>query len=77
MNGGNKATVSHLYLHEDFKDGRFARTANTFLCSESKSKFGANWSNTLGDNTAEYDIYGIRNVVNCKQCLKLLERFKV
>lgn len=76
-NGFNKATVLHLYLHENFNSGRFARAEKTFLCSESKSKSGANWGGILGEYSFKEDIYGIPNIVNCKQCLKLMKRFEV
>ena len=76
-NGINKATVFHLYLHEGFHKGKLKRKSNSFLCSETSSKFGANWSNTLGNNTSENDIHGIRNVVSCKKCLQLMQKFKI
>lgn len=73
-NGANNATVLHLYLHEDFKDKKLIRKKDSFLCSQTK-KYG-NWSGNLGDYGNEFDIWDIKNVVTCKQCLKLINRFK-
>lgn len=74
-NGTAKNSKLHLYLHEDFKDGKLVRSQHSFLCSEQKTQ--ANWSGSLGEYAFENDIYGIKNVVECKQCLKLMERFKI
>jgi len=73
-NGTAKNSTFHLYVHEDYKNGKLIRPKNSFLCSE--QKIYANWSGSLGENTFSNDIYGIPNVVTCKQCLKIMKRFK-
>ena len=42
--GHKKNTVYHLILNEAFKEGRVERKPGEFLCSQSNSKYGANWS---------------------------------
>lgn len=67
--GSNKSTVYHLILKEDISIGRFARGVNDFLCSKPKGRHFYSMPNrTLEDDTQE--------VVTCKQCLKLLEKYK-
>lgn len=67
-NGCKKNTVNHIYLHEDLIQGKLKRLKNNFLCSTVKSKHHGNWSGTLGD-------FGLEHKVDCKQCLKIAERF--
>ena len=67
-NGTNRRSVNHIYLKEELTYGRLKREANSFLCSQVKSKWGGNWSGTLGD-------HGIETKVTCQSCLKIANRF--
>lgn len=67
--GSNKSTVYHLILKEDISIGRFVRGINDFLCSQPKGRHCYSIpNNTLENSTQE--------IVTCKQCLKLLEKYK-
>ena len=75
-NGTKKNTVYHVILDEDFTQGRLKRSSGEFLCSQ--PKIASNWGNGRGDQTWHTDSDGTEYVpqVNCKACLKILERFK-
>lgn len=77
-NGYKSNTVKHMIIDEDFKIGRLSRKAGDFLCYQSKSKFGANWSGTKEQKMLVND--GINDPympkVTCKSCLKIIERVK-
>ena len=69
-NGHSRRTVEHLYLVENFTDGKFKRLANSFLCSPVKSKSHGNWSGQLNRESER------KSIVTCKQCLKLIRKYK-
>ena len=65
-------------VDEDFKLGRLKRKSHDYLCSNSKGKWGCDWSDGTYENfkilisNNEYYIPKI----TCKSCLKIMERFK-
>lgn len=69
--GTKRNSVTHIYLHENIEFGRVKRQSNDFLCSNSKARYGGNWSGTLELGSDK------GNIVTCKQCLKLMEKFKI
>lgn len=74
-NGVKRNTVFHVFVTADFNEGRFHRKKDQYLCTDSDSKWGANWSGSLGRNL--YLIEGKHNrIPTCKQCLRILERFE-
>ncbi len=80
-NGSARNTVLHLVTLEGFQEGRLKREGHQFLCSQSASKWSANWSGTLGDDLGQTWSDGSYNQyqapITCKQCLKIMERWKV
>ena len=74
--GTNKRTKFHICFKEDYKQGRLTREAGDFLCSNSKSKWGANWSGSIGFYNWDKDSDGVKRLITCKSCLKKMERFK-
>ena len=69
-NGCSKRTVEHIFLQQDFTDGKFKRLKDNFLCSPVKSKSHGNWSGQLNRESER------KSIVTCKQCLKLIEKYK-
>ena len=70
-NGTKKNSVTHIYTLESIGFGKLKRAKHEFLCSKVKAHTGGNWSWTLGEHA------GIKgNQVTCKQCLKLMEKWK-
>lgn len=68
--GSNRATVYHIILKEELKNGRIKRDINDFLCSQPKGKhFYSEPNRRLDDDT--------QNIVTCKQCLKAIEKYKI
>lgn len=65
--GSKRNSVMHLFVKEDFTDGKMKRLANTFLCSPNDA--GKHFY--LDDDSYE-DI----RVITCKKCLKIMERWK-
>lgn len=67
--GTFKRTVWHAQLKENYSQGRLTRTKGDFLCAKlTRSTF---------DVCTADERYLARGVkVNCKQCLKILERAK-
>lgn len=74
--GQRRNTVYHVFLQEDYRHGRLTRQAGDYLCSQSQSTSGGNWSNNLGRGTHVLDSDGTQPIPTCKQCLATLERFK-
>lgn len=74
--GTNKRTKFHINLKEDFKQGRLVRKSGDYLCTNSSSRWGANWSGSIGEGLWNVDSDGVRRIITCKECLKKLERFK-
>lgn len=67
--GSNRATVYHVILKEELKNGRIKRDINDFLCSQPKGRhFYSEPNRRLDDDT--------QNVITCKQCLKMIEKYK-
>lgn len=75
--GTKRNTKFHINLKEDYKEGRLVRKKGDFLCSNSKSKFGADWSGSIGVSSWDFDCDGVKRIVSCKSCLKKIERFKI
>lgn len=75
--GQRKNTVYHIYTKEEVSQGRFHRPKGEFLCSSVKSRSGANWSDSLGQDSHQLDADGVRQVPTCKRCLEILERFSI
>lgn len=75
-NGRARNTVYHLFLKEDYTDESLTRKAGNFLCSPVKSRYGGDWSGSLGSGDTTKDTFGNQRVVTCKACLRLMERFK-
>lgn len=75
-NGQKRNTVTHVVLTQDIKVGRIIRGKGDFLCSNSKSRWGANWSNTLGDGHWDW-ANGEKYLpkITCASCLKKLEKY--
>ena len=73
--GQRRNSVYHIYTQEEVSQGRFYRPKGEFLCSSVKSRSGANWSDSLGRDSHQFDEDGIRRVPTCKRCLEILERF--
>ena len=67
-NGCNKATVYHIRLRENITLGRLKRKNDEYLCSQQ--------SGNAYYNNSSVDINDIQDVVTCKQCLKIIEKFK-
>ncbi len=67
-NGCNKATVYHIKLRENITQGRLKRKDDEYLCSQQ--------SGNAYYNISSVDINDIQDVVTCKQCLKIIEKFK-
>lgn len=66
-NGMNKATVIHIQVMEDFKQGRLSRTAGDFLCTKD---LGKQWlsdaEKRLTDANGDY----YYPKITCKACLR-------
>lgn len=69
-NGHARNTVYHIFLKEDWIDGRFKRAKASFLCDPVKSRYGGDWSGSLGNNHPD-----INPPITCKSCLKKLDKF--
>jgi len=67
-NGCNKATVYHIRLRENITLGRLKRKNDEYLCSQQ--------SGNAYYNNSSVDINDIQDVITCKQCLKIIEKFK-
>lgn len=65
-------TVEHLYVHESFSEGRLERDEEQYLCNNSAS-FRFDEGERRKDSSGE----GYVPKVTCKQCLNLMERWKV
>ncbi len=71
--GMKRNTVTHIYCLSDFSDKRLVRSANTFLCSPVKARYGGDWTGTLGEGlTVPYV-----PIISCKECLKKMEKWKI
>lgn len=73
-NGEKHNSVFHLYCQEQVQEYRLVRSAGSFLCSPVKAHSGGDWSGTLGNGIT---FLSYTPPVTCKQCLKLMERWKI
>lgn len=64
--GKTSSTVVHLYVEEAFTDGRLERAEGTFLCNSS-GRYPL---------VKEYDEDEHKRKVTCKQCQKLMRRWR-
>jgi len=64
--GSKKNTVFHVFVKNDVYDGRFKRTADSFLCSP----------NDNGKWTTLDDYEHNEQLITCKKCLSIMERWK-
>lgn len=79
LHAQKRSTVLHIYLQEDYTNGRFSRNKGDYLCANEKAKYGGNWTGNVGMRLYEFQDHRektIRNIPTCKACLKILERFK-
>lgn len=67
-NGCNRATVYHIRLRENIVQGKLKRKDDEYLCSQQSG-------NAYYKNSS-VDINDMQEVVTCKQCLKIIEKFK-
>lgn len=67
-NGCNRATVYHVRLRENITLGKLSRNSEDYLCSQQ--------SGNAYYNISRVDINDIQDVVTCKQCLKIIEKYK-
>lgn len=67
-NGCNRATVYHIRLREDISQGRLKRKDDEYLCSQQ--------TGNAYYNNSSVDINELQDVVTCKQCLKMIEKYK-
>lgn len=64
--GSKKNTVFHVFVKNDFQYGRFKRSADSFLCSP----------NDNGKWTTLNDYEHNEQLITCKKCLSIMERWK-
>lgn len=64
--GQNRATVQHIFLLEDFEDGRLKRRACDFLCSTDRGK---EWVDDPIERRRSLDGVTYTPKVTCKTCL--------
>ncbi len=67
-NGCNRATVYHVRLRENIALGKLSRNSEDYLCSQQSG-------NAYYKNSS-VDINETQDIVTCKQCLKIIEKFK-
>lgn len=70
--GLNRASVVHIQLEEDYKNGRLTREKGDFLCSKDKGK---QWSSDARYTGTDPDGNSFNHKVTCKACLKLTKKF--
>ncbi len=70
-NGINRATVMHVELTEDFKQGRLDRKAGDFLCSKDKGMEYVDSEATAFDGEGK----AYQPKITCKACLKRAEKY--
>ncbi len=68
-NGCNKATVNHIRVAEDIKIGRLKRKAGDYLCTQQKGS-------TYCESVDNKNINEVQEIITCKQCLKMIEKYK-
>lgn len=77
-NGTKKNSVIHIILLGDYKSEKISRKKGNFLCTQSKSKYGANWAGAKEDgiffNDSKRNSY--KPIPTCKKCLEILKRFE-
>ena len=73
--GENARTVNHVLLLESLSEGKFERTAGTFLCTSASGSNGRDWTDYR--SSSDYGPEG-RYVsrITCKQCIKLAARWE-
>ena len=71
-NGYKQNTVIHLILEQDFQIGRMKRKAGDFLCTQPKSRYGADWS---GTKNSPHSGLPPEPEVTCRKCLNLLSKY--
>ena len=76
--GQKQNTVQHILVLQEFVNGRFGRKSGDFLCTSKNGSNGENWSgqallirHTDGNGT------GYMPEPTCKQCLKILSKYKI
>lgn len=74
--GRRKNTVQHVWLKDDLVSGRLKRRKGDFLCSQSKSRWGANWSEQIEEFSYDGSGQPYPAKVTCKRCIEICERFK-
>lgn len=72
--GDNARSVIHILLLESLSDGRFHRSANTFLCTSAGGTNGKAWTERLHNHSVGVNGPYVSKVT-CKQCLKLAQRW--
>lgn len=69
-NGRRKNTVDHIYLLEDFQQGRIKRKKGDFLCSSSSKMNGQRWSGVVDSSLVD----GSMPKITCKKCIEIANR---
>lgn len=68
--GATRRTVVHLFVLDGFVDGRLARDADRYLCTD-EAKLRFDGTRHVGPNGTEYV-----PKVTCKRCLSLMDRWE-
>lgn len=69
--GRNRATVEHVRVLQELRDGRLIRKAGDFLCSRAQG----NWANQQPEKAYDGDGNAYEPAVNCKACLRIAARW--
>lgn len=75
--GRNRRSVDHVLLLEDLVDGKFVRTAHSFLCTTESGSNGKQYSHleSFAMGNAEAGVAPYVPAVTCKQCLARAQRW--
>lgn len=80
QDGRNKATVNHILLQEDLKDGKLHRKKGDFLCSSSAKQNGKRWLSSSDESAISWTFDGNGNEyqakVTCKSCLQIARKWQ-
>jgi hypothetical protein len=70
-------TVIHIRLNEDINIGRLNRRKGDFLCTTAQSGTnGQNYADQISDECWDGDGNKYTPAITCKQCMKLMEKYK-
>ena len=75
MTGLDSRSVAHLFVLEEFEEGRLSRSEESYLC-----RAGGEWQFHPGDGSdiqTDTSIDTPAHKVECSKCLELMERWKV